>query len=122
MLLILAGVFVVAQLTCWGIAFVNPPQKTYRWVVPETMHGEFVLRCLVPGAPPLPVESGFRLVRFGNGVRVVDTADEYVFGNEYFREEFYADGPEGLRRVKGVDCSVTRSEQHVRVDVRCTIP
>ena len=107
--------------TCFVIRAVNPPTKTYRWIFPDTMHGEFLLRCKVPGAPTLPLEDGFRLVRFSPGLPSLDTADDYVFGNEYFEEEFYTESALGRHRATAT-CRPSPSLEHVRVDVRCTFP
>jgi hypothetical protein len=119
---VLGGLYAVATLTCGVIRIVNPPTKTYRFVFPEGAHGKFVLRCLVPGAPPLHFEDGFRLVRFHPGVRTIDTSDEYVFGNEWFREEHFVEGNAGRKAVDGLDCQPSPSLQHVRVDVTCELP
>lgn len=101
---------------------VNPPRKTYRFVFPEGAHGTFVLRCLVPGAPPLRFEDGFRLVRFEAGVQTVDTSDEYVFGNEWYVEEHFVEGRSGRTKVDGMYCRPAPSLEHVRVDVTCKLP
>lgn len=109
------------SLTCAFIRTVNPPRKTYRFIFPEGARGEFVLRCLVAGAPPLPWEDGFRLVRFEPGTRTLETQDEYVFGNEYFREEHFVAGAAGRKPIT-VDCIPSPSMQGERVDATCRLP
>jgi len=118
---LVVALFVVTVLIFGVVHVVNPPRRTYRFVVPEGAHGRFLLRCFVPTAPPLPIEDGFRLVRFGPGSRVIDTSDEYIFGNEWYREEHFVEGNRGRRNVD-IYCHPFPSMQHVRVDVTCDFP
>jgi hypothetical protein len=64
------------------IPVINPPPKTYRFVFPagtqrtrDMTDSGFVLRTMVPRAPPLPREDGFRLVRFDLS-KSIDTSEE----------------------------------------------
>lgn len=119
--MVVGALVALASATCAVVHIVNPPRKTYRYVVPEGMHGKFLLRCSVPGAPPLPLEDGYRLVRFDATSRTVDTADEYVFGNEWYDEQHLVAGLSGRRKVDA-DCRPFPSMEHVRVDVTCVFP
>jgi hypothetical protein len=108
------------------LPIINPPPKTYRFVFPaETRRTEnvsnsaFRLRTMIPGAPTLPREEGFRLVTFDQS-NPVDTSEEYVFGHEYFREEHYILSVDGARRkADGIWCTPTPSVEHVPVVVSC---
>jgi hypothetical protein len=116
-------VVVVVLIVAAGLGQVNcsPRKKTYRWFFSDGPTGEYVARFMVPGAPALPVEDGFRVVRFPPGTRSVDTGDEYVFGNEYFREEYFLI-VDGTRREIKARCQPRPSLEHVRVDARCSFP
>ncbi len=119
--LLTAAALGASEAVCIAIRVVNPPTKTYRFVFPEGANGEYVLRCLVDGAASLPREDGFRLVRFGPQQRVIDTRDEYVFGNEWYEEQRLVEGSRGRRKVDAT-CRSVPSLAQVRVDVTCNVP
>ena len=108
------------------IPLINPPPKTYRFLFPAAAQGTassgeggFVLRTLVGGAPLLPREDGFRLVRFDRS-KSINTSEEYVWGNEYFREEYYIVSSDGRRqKTDRMRCSPYPSLEHVPVTVTC---
>ena len=99
---LLAAGMVLSSMTCQSVGngFARSRKKTYRFVFPEGASGRYVLRCQVPGAPPLPGEDAFRLVRFGPGVRTIETSDAYVWGNEWFVEEHFVEGATTRRRIE----------------------
>jgi len=116
--LVIVAIFVVYYV----IPFFNPPPKTYRYVFPANFATSgattFVLRTMVPGAQPLPREDGFRLVHFDRA-QSIDTSEEYVFGNEYFREEYYVVDQGRRRQVEGISCTPHQSVEHRAVEVAC---
>lgn len=107
------------------LPILNPRPKTYRFVFPAGItrtlsmtDSGFVMRTMVPGAPPLPREDGFRLVRFDQP-RTIDTSEEYVFGHEWFREEVYIVDQTGRRKLDGIGCMASPSLEHYPVQVTC---
>ena len=108
------------------IPVINPPPKTYRFLFPagtrrtlDMRESAFLLRTMGPGAPLLPREDGFRLVRFDRA-KSIDTSEEYVFGNEYFREEIYIVSTDGRREeADRIWCTPAPSLQHVPAVVTC---
>jgi len=116
--LLIVGICVVYYV----IPIFNPPPKTYRYVFPADFatrrETTFVLRTMVPGAPPLPREDGFRLVRFDRA-QSIDTSEEYEFGSEYFREEYYVVDGERRRKLDDVDCRPSHSVAHRPLAVIC---
>lgn len=123
---LVGGVIALAVALLFLIPVINPPPKTYRFVFPagtqrtlEMADSRFVLRTMVPGAPPLPREDGFRLVRFDLS-RSIDTSEECVFGSEYFREERYVLSKDGHRQKDdGIHCICIPSVEHVPAAVTC---
>lgn len=110
------------------IPVINPPPKTYRFVFPagtqrtrDMTDSGFALRTMVPGAPPLPREEGFRVVRFDVSP-MIETSEEYVFGQEYFREEHYIVSASGKRqKFDGIGCICIPSVEHVPAQVTCNV-
>lgn len=115
------GLLLLMQLACEVIKLVNPPMKKYRYVFPDGAHGKYVVRFLVEGAPPLPTEDGYRLVRFTPALRTIDTSDEYIFGGEWSHSEQFAEAASGRRRVE-IPCQPSHSVEHIRLDVTCDLP
>jgi hypothetical protein len=123
---IVGSVFALVLLISVLLPIINPPPKTYRYVFPAgvtktqlTTESGFLLRTKIPGAPSLPREDGFRLVRFDQAPNI-DTSDEYVFGHEWFREEVYVVDEAGHRKeLTGVYCTPTPSLAHYPVKVTC---
>ena len=123
---LVGGVIALAAGLLFLIPVINPPPKTYRFVFPagtQRTHfmtdSGFVMRTMVAGAPPLPREDGFRLVRFDLS-RSIDTSEEYVFGHEYLREETYVLSSDGHRQKgDGISCMCSPSVEHVPAMVTC---
>lgn len=62
----------------------NP--KRDRFLIPEGFSGTLAVTYSVQGAPPLPMEEGFRLIKFNND-GIVQTSSPGMPGK--FRDEYY---------------------------------
>ena len=73
----------------------NTPKRN-RYFIPESYAGWLCIRYAVPNAPALPIEDGFRVVRF-NSTGVVETSDEGMPGK--LRDEYFVYSPQGMRSL-----------------------
>lgn len=73
-----------------GIALI-PERKAYIWLFPEGYAGWVRVDFEVPGAPPLPDEDGYRVLRVPD-TGVIETCDPLITSPATEREFYESDG------------------------------
>jgi hypothetical protein len=81
---------VTAALALAALYFVLSPPKRHRYLIPEGYAGWLCVTFSVPGAPSLPTEDGFKVVRYPRS-GVVETSDVGILGKMKDEFLYYAD-------------------------------